>query len=54
VTSSWSILIQLNEDSIDGNPSSKKIKKPPPVFVYGVINNEEILQRIRDIAEEKE
>jgi len=42
---------ERNEDSIDGNLSSTKIQKPPPIFVYGVINNGEILKQIRDIVE---
>jgi hypothetical protein len=29
---------ETNENSIDGNPSSTKIHKPPPIFVHGVIN----------------
>ena len=29
---------ETNEDSTDGNPSSTKIHKPPPLFVHGVIN----------------
>jgi hypothetical protein len=43
-----------NEDSIDGNPSSTKIQKPPPVFVHGVISYVEIKKRIRDIAEDEQ
>jgi hypothetical protein len=30
---------EINEDTIDGNPSSTKIQKPPPVFVHDVLNN---------------
>jgi hypothetical protein len=29
---------ETNENSIDGNPSSTKIHKAPPIFVHGVIN----------------
>jgi hypothetical protein len=29
---------ETNEDSVDGNLSSTKIQKPPPIFVHGVIN----------------
>jgi hypothetical protein len=43
-----SLTNETNEDSIDGNPSSEKNQKPPPVFVHGVINYGEILKRIRD------
>jgi len=39
---------EINEYSIDGNPSSTKIHKPPPLFVHGVINHGEIIKRIRD------
>jgi hypothetical protein len=42
---------ETNENSIDGNPSSTKIHKPPPIFVHGVINYEEMIKRIRDVAE---
>jgi len=41
------------EDSIDGNPSSTKIHIPP-IFVHWVINYEEIIKRIKGIAEEEE
>jgi len=29
---------EINEDSIEGNPSSTKIHKTPPIFVNVVIN----------------
>jgi hypothetical protein len=45
---------ETNEDSIDGNPSSTKIHKPPPIFVHGVINYEETIKRIRNIAEDEQ
>jgi len=41
---------ETNEDSIDGNLSSTKIQKPPPVLVHGVINYGEMINPIRDIA----
>jgi hypothetical protein len=44
---------ETNEDSIDGNPSSTKIHKPPPIFVHGVINYGEMIKRIRDIAKDE-
>jgi len=44
---------ETNEDSIDGNPSSTKIYKPPPIFVHGVINYEEMIKRLRNIAEDE-
>jgi len=37
---------ETNEDSIEGNPSSTKIHKPP-IFVHGVMNYEEMIKRIR-------
>ena len=43
---------ETNEDSIDGNPSSTKIHKPPPKSVQDVINCGEMIKRIRDIAED--
>ena len=43
-----------NQDSVDGNQSSKKNHKPSPVFVHGVINYGEIIKRIRDIAENEQ
>jgi hypothetical protein len=45
---------ETNEDSIDGNPSSTKIHKPPPVFVDGRIDYGEMIKRIRDIAEDEQ
>jgi hypothetical protein len=45
---------ETNDDSIDGNPSSTKIHKLPPVFVHGVINYGEMIKRIRDIAEDEQ
>ena len=44
---------ETNEDSIDGNPSSMKIHKPPPIFVHGVINYGEMMKQIRDIAKDE-
>jgi len=44
---------ETNEDSIDGNPSSTKIHKPPPTLVRGVINYGEMIKRIRDIAKDE-
>jgi len=44
---------EIIEDSIDGNPSSRKIHKPP-IFVHSVINYGETIKRIRDIAEDEE
>jgi hypothetical protein len=45
---------ETKQDSTDGNPSSTKIHKPPPVFVHGVINYGEMIKRIRDIAEDEQ
>jgi hypothetical protein len=45
---------EANEDSIDGNPSSTKIHKPPPIFVHGGINCGEMIKRIRDIADDEQ
>jgi hypothetical protein len=45
---------ETNEDSIEGNPSSTKIHKPPPIFVHGVINYGEMIKRIRDMAEDEQ
>jgi hypothetical protein len=45
---------ETNGDSISGNPSSTKIHKPPPIFVQDVINDGEVIKRIRDIAEDKQ
>jgi hypothetical protein len=44
------LTIETNEDSIDGNLSSTKIQKPPPVLVHGVISYGEMINPIRDIA----
>jgi len=45
---------ETNEGSIDGNPSSTKIHKPPPIFVDGVINYGEMIKRIRDVTEDEQ
>jgi hypothetical protein len=45
---------ETNKDSTDGNPSSTKIHKPPPIFVHGAINYGEMLKRIRGIAEDEQ
>jgi hypothetical protein len=45
---------ETNEDSIDGKLSSTKIQKPPPVFVYGVINDGDMIKQIREAAEDEE
>ena len=45
---------ETNEDSIYGNPSSRKIHKPPPIFVHGVLNYREMIKRITDIAEDEQ
>jgi len=45
---------ETNEDSIDGNPSSTEIHKPPLIFINGVINCGEMVKRVRDIAEDEE
>ena len=48
------LTIETNEDSIDGNPSSTKVHKPPPIFVHGVIKYGDVIKRIRDIAEDEQ
>ena len=45
---------ETNDDSNDGNPSSTKIYKPPPIFVDGIMNYGEMIKRIRDIAEDEQ
>ena len=45
---------ESDEDSIDGNPSSTKIHKPPPIFVHGVMDYGEMIKRIKDIAEDEQ
>jgi hypothetical protein len=45
---------ETNENSIDENPSSTKTQKPPPIFVYGVIDYGEIMKRIRDTVENEQ
>jgi len=39
--------------SIDENPRSTKIHKPPAIFIHGVINNGEMIKWIGDIAEDE-
>jgi hypothetical protein len=43
---------ETNEDSIDGNPNSTKIHKPP-IFIHGFINYREMTKRIRAIAKDE-
>jgi hypothetical protein len=45
---------EKNEDSIDGNPSSTKIHKPPPIFVHCVTNYGEMIERTKYIAEDEQ
>jgi hypothetical protein len=45
---------ETNEDFIDGNPNSMKIHKPPPIFVYVVINYGEMIKLLRDVAEDEQ
>jgi len=45
---------ETNKDSIDGNLSSTKIHKPPPIIVHGVINYGEMIKRIQDIAKDEQ
>ena len=45
---------ETNQNSIDGNPSSTKNHKLPPIFVHGVINYGEMIERIRDMAEDEQ
>ena len=45
---------ETNENSIDENPSSTKIQKPPPIFVHGVTNCGEIIKRIRNVTEDEQ
>jgi len=45
---------ETNEDSIDGNSSSKKIHKPTTIFVHGVIKYGKIMKGIKDIAKDEE
>jgi len=43
-----------NKDSIDGNPSSTKIHKPPPIFAHGVISYGEMIKQITATAEDEQ
>lgn len=50
---------QLGEDNVDAtatvdNQNRDKVQKPPPIFIYGVINYEEMAKKIREIAEEEQ
>ena len=48
------MLTNETNDSIDGNPSSRKTHKPPPIFVDGVMNYGEMIKRIRDMVEDEQ
>jgi len=45
---------ETNLNSAEGNPSPTRNHKPPPIFIHGVINYVEIINRIRDIAEDEQ
>jgi len=45
---------ETNENSIDVNPCSTKIHKPPPLFIHGVINYGEMIKRITDTEEDEQ
>jgi len=40
---------ETNKDSIDENPRSNKIHKPPPVIVCGVLTYRELIKRVAHI-----
>jgi len=48
------LLTNETNDSIDGNPSSTKIHKPPPIFEDSVVKYAEAIKRIRDIAKDEQ
>jgi PAX-interacting protein 1 len=45
---------ETNLNSAEGNPIPTRNHKPPPIFIYGVINYGEMINRIRNIAEDKQ
>jgi len=47
------LTIETNGDSIDGNPSSTKIQKPP-IFVHGVINYGDMIKQTRNTAQDEQ
>lgn len=48
------LAIETNEYSINVNPNSVKIPKPPPIFVHGVISYDEMVKQIKNIAEDEQ
>jgi len=45
---------ETNLNSAEGNPSPTRNHKPPPIFIHGVINCGEMINRIRNIAEDEQ
>jgi len=45
---------ETNLNSAEGNPSPARNHKPPPIFIHGVINYGEMINLIRNIAEDKQ
>ena len=45
---------ETNLNSAEVNPSSTRNHKPPPIFIHGVINCGEMINRIRNIAEDEQ
>ena len=42
---------ETNLNSAEGDPSPTRNHKPPPIFIHGVINYGEMINRIRNINE---
>jgi hypothetical protein len=42
-----------NQEEMEVNPQPHPNHKPPPIFIHGVINYDEIIKHIREIAEDE-
>ena len=45
--------LPIEESASQANPQ-KKIPKPPPIFIYGVINYNEIVDKLTEIIEQEQ
>ena len=45
---------ETNLNSAEGNPSPTRNHKPQPIFIHGVINYGEMINQIRNIAEDEQ
>lgn len=47
-------VLARDNDSTQANLSEKKYPEPSPIFVYGVVNDQEMIKNLQDIAEDEQ